>query len=338
MPVPPPGPASASPTASLPLHPLDYNIQVYYLDFHQAFSVLPFDQEVTSRIIKSLLADQSSLSMMVVQMFNTALNNLQYYQHVSLASLIALLRDVFSIYPFELSGLRVSEELLVVVFATLVIINYTILLNGDVYSLGISMTASIFNDFKLQENFYGLTKDPSIANLGPDAVQLHLVRLYMCLFMIDNCYSISFGRQLELSGDFELFYSNINYLVPESAKELPFFKNVQVARTMHALVKSRASSIQYPTKPAKIDIQTLSPSNGNSQSGPSCAQLFISILNDKQELYEKLKEIHGFIQSNTKRASSEGSYDDDYYYDEFYDHQLKIGRLVKKLTQSLLIC
>lgn len=322
---------------ALPFHSLEHNINMYYTKYHANFSVLPFSQPLIVKIVHTLINDPSAHTSMVVELFRTALNNLLYYQHVPLSNLIALLRSVMSIYPFNHNGIMVNDDLLIVFFSTLVLINYTILINGDVYSLGIAMTASVFNDFKLLENFATLVRDPASTRLSPDDVQLYLPRLYMCLYMIDNTYSLSFGSLLILPSNYDLFIRNIAMLMPSEASQLPFYYNVQASMVINDLVMLRADSVlsssPKPRYRESWSVKT-SPNNPTNSMVPNFASLFVSLIKDKYELYDNLQEVMKFFEAHPPAGSPHHA--DDSLHDALYDHQLKISRLLKKLTQSLL--
>lgn len=328
---------SAEVQSNLPFHSLEHNINLYYTKYHANFSVLPFSQQLIVRITHSLLNDPSTHTSMVVELFNTALNNLIYYQHVPLSSLIALLRNIMSIYPFNHNGILVNDDLLIVFFSTLVLVNYTILINGDVYSLGIAMTASVFNDFKLLENFASLVRDPNSSRLNPDDVQLYLPRLYMCLYMIDNTYSLSFGSLLNLPNNYGLFMQNIAILMPNELTHLPFYYNVQASVVINDLVSLRAesvlSTILKPRYKESWSVKT-SPTNPTNSMVPNFASLFVSLIKDKYELYDNLLEVMRFFETHPPAAGP--NHGDDSIHETLYDFQLKISRLLKKLTQSLL--
>lgn len=329
-------PADGS-AVTLPYHSLEHNINMYYTKYHANFSVLPFSQSLTMQIAHSMLNDPAANSSMIVELFRTALNNLLYYQHVPLSHLIALLRNVLSVYPFNHSGIVVNDELLIVFFSTLIIINYTILINGDVYSLGIAMTASIFNDFKLLENFSSLVNDPVRSRLSPDDIQIYLPRLYMCLYMIDNTYSLSFGSLLILPRNYDLLMSNIGILIPSEASQLPFYCNVQASMVINDLVILRAEAVLSSTpRPRYNESWTVKalPTNSTNSMVPHFASLFVSLIKDKYELYDNLQEIMKYFETHPPAGGSK--HGDEGIYDTLYDYQLKTSRLLKKLTQSLL--
>ncbi|PSK77435.1 hypothetical protein CJJ07_002699 [Candidozyma auris] len=323
---------------ALPFNSLEHNINLYYTRFHANFSILPFSQPLISKIVQSLLSTHATHTSMVVELFQTALNNLSYYQHVPLSHSIALLKSALSIYPFNHNNIMVNDDLLIIFFSTLVLINYTILINGDIYSLGIAMTSAVFNDFKLLENFQALVKDSSTCSrLTPDDVQLYLPRLYMCLYIIDNTYSLSYGSSSSLPNNYDLFIKNLALLLPSDASYSPFYYNVQASIIINDLVNSRAEAVlSGSNKPRYKESWTVktSPSNPTNSMVPNFVSLFVSLVKDKYELHDNLQEVLRFFENHPPAAGSE--HIDESIYEAHYDYQLKISRLLKKLTQSLL--
>lgn len=323
---------------SVPLLSLEHNLHVYYAKFHENFPVLPFSESVMLRVVANLLSDPSGQALLVVQLFNTALNNLTHYQFVSLNNSIGLLRHFLSIYPFNHHGLAVKDDLLAVVFASLVIINYTVLINGDVYSLGIAMTAAVFNDFKVLENFADLCRGSS-TQFDPDDIQVYLPRLYLWLYVIDNCYCLSFGCLSLLAGNFDLLASNLPRLFPSGASGMPFHHNIQAAKIINNLVKLRGDAVfascLTPRYNSHWSVDSSSPSSPRS-SIPNFASLFVNLIKDKYELFDYLVEVFNYLKDAPVEANGDDNDADDDFYDNSYDYQLKFSRLIKKLTQSIL--
>lgn len=328
-----PAPSFQDPVA-VPLLSLEHNLHVYYAKFHGNFPVLPFSEAVMLRVVSNLSADASGQAMLVVQLFGTALNNLTHYQFVSLNNSIGLLRHFLSLYPFSHHGLAVKDDLLAVVFALLVLINYTVLLNGHGYSLGIAMTAAVFNDFKILENFTDLCRTAPRFDL--DDIQVYLPRLYLCLCMIDNCYSLSFGCQ-SLLANCGVLFANLPHLLPPQAAGMPFHHNVQAARIIHELVRLRSAAI-FSSHPQRynsswnVEVASTAPKSPVS----NFASLFVNLIKDKYELYDYLHEVFNYLKDVRMHSSGSDDDADDEVTDNSYDYQLKFSRLIKKLTQSIL--
>lgn len=319
-----PGPHPNEPVA-IPLNPLEYNLHAYYSKFHLNFPILPFNEAVVPRLVAALL-NESPQALQVLQLFNAALNNLIHYQFVPLEKLVGLLRHFLSLYPFNHYGLAAKDDLLIVMFASLIIINYTILLKGEVYSLGVSITAGVFNDFKVLENFADHCRSPNA--LDPDDIKIYLPRLYLCLFVIDNCSSVSFGCQSQLAGSFDLLTDNVAKIFPDHVAKLPFKSNLSAAKMLHTLIGMRGQVV-YSTSSLPKKYPRLAASLSFEE--PTFGLLWGNMICDKYELYNFLLELVNFFES-----LNDSKTEDDDTVEHLYDYQLKTSRLVKKLTQSIL--
>ncbi|SGZ55191.1 CIC11C00000003598 [Sungouiella intermedia] len=319
------------PIAPIPLNSIEHNLRVYYSKFHANFPILPSNELQMLRLLSALQAEQGP-TLQIVHLFNSALNNLVHYQLVPLEMLIDLLRHFLSLYPFNHHGLASKDDLLLLLFLALVIVNYTILINGDVYSLGISLASSVFNDFKVLEH-YAEFCNSRLQNTDPDDVQLLLPRLYFCLSIIDSCHSLSFGCLPQMAGTFDMLYKSVDKLFPAGISSASFRYNIQAARMLNDLVKLRSLGIFSSSMILKYN-----PNWGvNSESSPSnspiqnFAALFINQIKDKYELYDYLIENYNHLKGIPHKDVSE-----DDIYENFYDYQFKSSRLIKKLSQSIL--
>lgn len=314
----------APPPPSFPINSLEQNLSIYYTKFHHNLAILPFNEASINRIIAAAQADPSRLLLL----FAASLNNLVHYQYVSLENLTSLLHLLLLLYPLEGHPSALSYESLITLFSSLLMVNHTILMSGDVYSLGISLTAAVFNDYKVMQNFRTFVSDLH-SPVDPDDLRLHLPRLYLSLLAIDDCHSLSFGCQSILPDHFDLLYSNLEKLVPLSLALSPFVANMEIAKLFHALVISRTNEIFSDGKTnSKLAVKFAPPKLKLPPQG--FAALFIGFVKDKVELYEFLSEFSDFL-----RTLPSGSLDDD--TDEtISEGQSKIIRLVKKLSQSLL--
>lgn len=316
----------------VPLNPVDQNLRIYYEKFHTNFPILPMNDQLILRLV-SVLQSEPGPTLQIVQLFSTALNNLIHYPFVPLDTLINLLRNFLSLYPFNHHGLAAKDDLLVLLFLALVLINYTILINGDVYSLGISMAASVFNDFKIMENYADLCKSGN-SSLSSDDIQILLPRLYFCLSIIDNCHSLSFGCQPQMPGSFDMLRQTASRLFPPHSVSSLFYCNIQAASVLNELVKLRSHVIFSTSTVLRFNpswaVQPVSPTSYSPTL--NFALFFVNLIKDKYELYDYLIETCNHLKSvSHNRGTSE-----DEIYENFYDYQFKSSRLIKKLSQSIL--
>lgn len=324
-------PRNAVGSSLIPLNSVDQNLRIYYSKFHANFPILPSNDQLMLRLVSILLAEQGP-ALQVVHLFSSALNNLVHYQLVPLDMLISFLHQFLSMYPFNHHGLASKEDLLVLLFLALVMLNYTILLNGDIYSLGISMTASVFNDFKILERYAELCNSGVSIN-NPDDVRIFLPRLYFCLSIIVSCHSLSFGCQPQLVGCFEQLNQLVDRLFPPAITSVSFRHNVQAAAILDDLVRLRSIGIFSSSMTLKYNPSWSVPSELTSSNTPiqSFATLFINLIKDKYELYDFLIETYNHLKGHPHKEVSE-----DEVYENFYEYQFKSRRLIKKLSQSIL--
>ncbi|KAM3122855.1 hypothetical protein ACQ2H7_003894 [Candidozyma auris] len=149
--------------------------------------------------------------------------------------------------------------------------------------------------------------------------------------------SLSYGSSSSLPNNYDLFIKNLALLLPSDASYSPFYYNVQASIIINDLVNSRAEAVlSGSNKPRYKESWTVktSPSNPTNSMVPNFVSLFVSLVKDKYELHDNLQEVLRFFENHPPAAGSE--HIDESIYEAHYDYQLKISRLLKKLTQSLL--
>lgn len=312
-----------------PANTLDQNLRIYYNKFHDNLAILPFNESIIHRILSVVQSESGELNQLL-QLFSVALNNLIHYQCVSFENISTTLHVLLLLYPLHGHAAFLKDEVLAILFSSLLMINYTVLMSGDVYSMAISMTAAVFNDFKVMENFAELLRNNADL-LNPDDIRLHLPRLYLSLFIIDNCFSLSFGCQSFLPDSFDLLYDNLSRLIPPNTSSC-FVSNVQMAKIFHILVNDRRKSVlSVPAQTRRYSHLDPSFDYVRSKLHPrSYSLFFVNLLKDKCELYDFLMQLYDYL-----KCLPASNFDDD-IYETIIEHQLKITRLVKKLSQSLL--
>lgn len=312
-------------TPAFPLNTVEQNLSIYYAKFHASLAILPFNEALIQRVWAT--AQGAELARLLL-FFSTALNNLVHYQYVSLENLTTLLHNLLLFYPLEAHPSALTYEALVTLFTSLLMVNYTIIMSGDAYSMGISMTAAVFNDYKVLEHFRALVTSPS-TSLDPDDLRLHLPRLYLSLLAIDDCHSISFGSYTGLPDFFDLLSAHLDTLAPSSIAPSTFLQNMEIAKVFHELVISQRYSI-FACENSRSKLPATIISARSKLSSQGFAGLFINLIKDRKELYDYLIEFSDYLKS-----VSSSSFDDD-IAESIIEGQSKITRLVKKLSQSLL--
>lgn len=322
----------ASPMGGLQNAP-EYNFRVYYSRFHNTFPILPFDEQKFVQTLSDLLRE-SPQCMQLVQLFYAALNNLVQFQTISVDVSTVLLHHFLDLYPLDQPGMPASDNAIAVAMAALILINYTILIKGNMYSLAISIAGGYLNDLRVMQKFSHLCHESAdlLTKLSPDSILLYLPRLQLCLFVIDDCYSLSYGTQPRVQGDFELLVQNLPQTFPSQASLLKFLANLPLAALFHRLllVKSATVAKKSPLK-SSVLVPTSNGTTATESSEPSFVPLFMAILKDKYELYDFSVEVTAFMAPITPFKAP-----DEEIREQIHDFQLKLIRLVRKLSQSIL--
>lgn len=314
----------------------DYSIRIYFSRFHDTFPILPFDEQKLVQILSDLLCE-SPQAMLLVQLFYAALNNLVQFQTLSVEACTALLHSFITMAPLHGQASPASQNTVMVALASLLVISYTLLVKGAVYSLSISISAAYFNDLHLMEQYASVCKNTGA--IPADDIQLYLPRLLMCLFVIDDCYALSYGTQPRVLGDFDVLVEYLPQTFPESWRKLPFMANLSVARLFHNLLQCRSSRIKSSivTESSKASALTswssvvASTVSSVAAAPGTMAARFTAILKDKYELYDFCAEVVTFIQTFPFALTSEED-----VREQMSDFQLKLVRLVRRLLQSIL--
>lgn len=321
------------PPAKVPINSLDVNLETYYRKFHPHFPILPFQIQALREMQNECRAEG------MFELFNLSLNNLNNFQSLSLEDNIRLFHRLLQYYPFSLLGIEVNGSLVSLFITSLVLIDYAILLNGDVYALGISITLGILNEFKVAETFSRfVSQDLSNTPINPDGIQLYLPKLYLCLSVIDTFYALSFGAQLNVKTTVnEFLFQHLTKLFPQdhSVPGSDGIFSFKVASLVNRLLKTRnelnfSRINKNECQRFTDDFSTLQNEilelNSNSVQFYS---LFVYLLKDKYELYDYLNEMIVLFDKM-------GSVFDEEEQDTIHDYSLKLGRLLKRLSQSII--
>ncbi|RCK59044.1 hypothetical protein Cantr_07160 [Candida viswanathii] len=178
----PAGPAVAHAAAA---NTLEHNINIYYTNFHPAFPLLPYD----STLLLSMIHDAKlPPAEWVIEIFHHCLANLVNFKNSGVIATVNLFLRSIQSYPFST---HINDQSLILFLSSLMLLNYTSLINGDQYSQGIAITASIFNDYKVCERF--IEHNKKAGNQGIDHIAVYFTKLYYCLNLIDDLNSLSLG-------------------------------------------------------------------------------------------------------------------------------------------------
>ncbi|KAK6454879.1 uncharacterized protein RJT20DRAFT_129506 [Scheffersomyces xylosifermentans] len=329
------------------INSLEENLQAYYSKFHASFPILPFNQNYLIGLLENSGYEEAANNKVIVDMFNVALNNLNNFKKLSISDHTAILSRLLSLYPFTSVGIAINDASLVFYFSALILVNYAVLLNGDVYSLGISLTASVFNDFKVLENFIDLVdsskEQQRPLDLDYDNIKVYLPKLYYALNVIDNLYCLSFGMQKALNHSelAQFLGSHMDWFLPlkdEKLSNSPLKSGLlvlQTSTTLNELVRVRVQSI-VKARTGKDKVTPVTPASISKLSNYSLSSNtddftthFITLVTDKLELTSYLSEIEQYM-------SSAHPSDVDDVFENLMDYNLKLVRLVKKLSNSII--
>lgn len=301
----------------------EFNLRVYYSRFHPTFPILPVDEQRFLQTLGDLLRE-SSQSMQLVQLFYATLNNLISFQTVSLEALTSLLHHFLDLRQFERPGLPASNNAIAVTMALILLINYTLLMQGNLYSLAISVAAGLFADLKVSERFLDVCREGSLPEF--DDLLVYLPRLQLCLFIIDDCYALTFGTLPRVQGNFDMLLDSLRDRFLGSGSALAFWENLPLASLFHKIVSLKTQDVLDKQK-FRSGVVTEIP----NMPGPSFMPLVMTIIRDKYEVYDFSVEVLSFLQK-----LPESMLGDEDIRERIYDSQLKLVRLARKLSLSIL--
>lgn len=319
--------------SKIPVATLEENLNKYYATFHACFPILPFDSSHLLYLTENINRSEDSRDIHIVELFNLALNNLNNFKETPINSKIQLFISFLSIYPFNNFDIALNDTNLVFFFSGLILLNYAILLNGDIYSLGISATMSIFNDFKVLENFNDLVheveRSPNNSVIDCDNIKLYLPKVYFCLTIIDNLYAISFGIQKVVYNNelVKFLNSNIAYLLPTETvvhgidikPGVDIFKSSSV---FNDLILARDQT--FINADSKVNVVF------NIPTGNDFSYHFLKLISEKFELKKYLVEINQFLTNATESG------DIDELNENLLDYNFKLVRIVKRFSSIII--
>ena len=334
------------PPYKAPIASLESNLQVYYEHFHPTFPILPFNP-------KLLNVEDEKLG----GLFNQSLHNLINFKHLNLNDHISVLQHIISLYPFNNSGIPLNDSTLIIFLSSFTLVNYAIILNGDMYCLGISTLQSILNQIKVLENFVDFVNETektkmNVSQLDYDNIQLYLPKLYYCIVILDNLYSISFGTQKVLPMNELIIFltSNLKYLIPSEIREnnesMVYSSNIGIFNLSTIFTKIISCRNQFLIDHTKclqqsndtynyvneINQSQLSQSNtsqGRQGQIYEFHKYFIQLIHEKLDLCKYIYEIN-----ESQKNFNQGDIDD--VYEIAMDNNVKFIRLIKKFTNTIM--
>lgn len=309
------------------LSAIQLDLALYYSKFHSNLPILPFQQKVINDVVEIALNDESLR--LLVEYFGNVIHNLVNLQFQDNEMNIILLNRLFQLYPFD-GKFALSDHLLILFLTSLVLLNYQILLSGSTYALGFSIAISVLNDFKVLENFYMLIKADELNDIDPDNIRLYIPKLNLCVLYLYDLYCLTFGL-LNVMSNNRLVSFLFEHLPPLLPKKVGLFdiEAFKMSQIFHEILGLRDKNL-YSDLPWEQFIKpdsrwTLKP---QIESVNTFGGLFVSLLNDKYQLFDYMKEVFNILVKRDVTADEDEDLMQDCYF--------KLVRLTKKLTQSII--
>lgn len=330
---------------SVNISAIDQNLKIYYSRFHPQFPILPFNENFIFHIVEVYYNNnnQDEKFNALIDLFNLSLSLLINYQYLNISICVPLIHKITSYYPFSNFGIKSESNAFLLFFSSLVLMDYAVLLNGINYSLPLSISYSIFNDFKVLENFNDLVASRNKSQLGHsqklddlslDNLKLYLPKLYYCLSVIDNCFSLNFGvSKVFQPQPSDILLDNVEYLIPRNYSNIAAFKLLKI---VNDLISSRDLIRFNIAKEFKLDLKLWnefsesfnynSKYNNNPQNFQNS---FLKLIKSKYEIFNFLIEIfHLFNNMDFNSANEEEK------FEILNDYLLKLIRLMKNLAND----
>lgn len=301
-----------------PPEPLDANLRLYYQVIHPHFPILTTHMRVIQLYIELIAVDDERL-VMIAQLFAVALTNLIHFKTTHLADHVAVISRLT-----DMPCLGLPKPVLILFFATFVMVNYSIFLAGDNYLLGIGMLMAVFHDFKVMEYFRQLVGDSATQSPLPvdfDNVQIMLPKLVYLTHLIDTGYALGFGTEqngrLALVG---FLHTRLHMVVPPDFLELlrGLGKNLQRA------CDAREQLVLNPASVAELGLV----GHELASDGSEFCKLLLALVADKYALYSYCGEMAGWL----ARPPAVG---EEELGETLGDFVTKLVRLTKQMALSI---
>ncbi|CAI5759474.1 unnamed protein product [Candida verbasci] len=292
-----------------PINPLDLNLKLYYEHFHSAFPILPFN----SNLIIDIIKDSNSLHLQdwLVELFNISLNNLMNFKLIPISQSINLFQRLIQAYPIESPTTSFSNSSLIFYLSSLVLISYTLMLNGDSYNQSISVTNSILNDYRVIEKFINYNNQQNNPDL--DNIVNYFMKLYYLLNVIDGINSLQLGqfKNINIPNNFNSFInSKINTFLPKDDQIIKVNQLLNLLiENQHNLIFNQVSKLQVPPQ---------------VESSNTIFTFFNSFIIEKNQVINYIYEL--------KSQLTNSNFDND----DLLDCNVTLIRHLKKFTNSIL--
>lgn len=237
-----------------PINPLKDNLKLYYSKFHPTFPVLPNDESFAFRLMETVEVSNDASStnsidgkpkcfnetLFIIELFNVALNNLNNFKLLAPVDNIQLIQRLLSFYPSKPSQLYL-EAYVHFYLCTLAVVNYTMCLTGEFYSLSISTMNNLVNELKI---------------INSQQVTEFQVQLVLMLVIFDDVNSLSNGVNQIVSPSIVSWLE----LTLQKSRDSALHETFQNLNVFHQLLELRKSkSIQVSVFDGSFDTERTLP-------------------------------------------------------------------------------
>lgn len=175
-------PGSFNQLQSSPMDMLKADLDVYDKVFALAYPVIPVETEKLVQMIQT--AGMEAPTENLVECFHISVNDLVNFKTVAEYTTISMFFKLQQLYQQS----RVNRVSTLLYALTLVILNYSLLLKGTHYSLGVATAAAFLNDLNAVDHVFD-------EKLNDKLFDLWFAKLYLTLDIIDSIASLKEGVQ-----------------------------------------------------------------------------------------------------------------------------------------------
>ncbi|ODV83738.1 hypothetical protein CANARDRAFT_184317, partial [[Candida] arabinofermentans NRRL YB-2248] len=278
------------------LKSIEFNADLYYSKLDSQYPLLPKRQDLIE-IIERLDPDQYKT---VLEIFNASLQIINSVDlNFDFNTIISHFQQISLLYASK-SFIYNNENAKILFLTSLTLLNYAVLLSGHDYSIGLSISFSIFNDWRI------FSSDPKLLSF----------RNLMNLLIFDNIYSLMFGtpRNSDLHARID------DEFIDQYLKSIEFQENESYEYFiigLHMLQLSRRSN--YFER-----IHEFTEFKVNDHLSDKIK--FLKIMRCDSELYMFFKNIEPSFQSMNSAKDTD---------DLIFELQLRFSKLTKETTNLI---
>ena len=172
---------------SSPMDMLKADLEVYDKVFASAYPVIPIEVDKLILLIQAIGNEAPTENL--VECFHISVNDLVNFKTVSDYTTISMFFKLQQLYQQS----RINKVSTLLYALTLVILNYSLLLKGTHYLLGVATAASFLNDLNAVDRIFD-------EKLNDKPFDMWFAKLYLTLDIIDNIACLKTGVQKTVAG------------------------------------------------------------------------------------------------------------------------------------------